>query len=457
MDYRSLSMWFDSFEDPIRPRSPLSGTVEADVAIVGGGYTGLWTAYYLKKADPSLKIAILESEICGFGASGRNGGWCSSLFATSRAALAEEHGREAAVAMQKAMFATVDEVGRVTQEEGIDAHFFKGGTLTLASKPAHIEALQREIEDERSWGFDEVDFQWLHAEEAAKKLNSQGLLGAIYSPHCAVVHPARLARGLAEVVENLGVQIYERSPVTELAGGSVQTANGKVVAEVVVRATEAYTARLPGMRRELLPVYSLMIATEPLPQEVWDEIGWEGRETMTDGRHLLIYAQRTKDNRIAFGGRGAPYHYASRIKPEYELEPAVFEDLWHSLTGLFPIVSKYKVTHRWGGPLGIPRDWATSVGFDRQDGIAWAGGYVGDGVSTTNIAGRTLRDLILDKETDLTALPWVQHRSRRWEPEPLRWLGVNLMRKIMATADKSESRTDKPSKRAAWVNRLINH
>ena len=450
-------MWFDTLDEALEPRPSLQGGIEADVAIVGGGYTGLWTAYYLKKADPSLKVAIVEREICGFGASGRNGGWCSALFATSRDALADKHGRTAAIAMQRTMFDTVDEVGRVAAAEGIDAHYVKGGTLTLASKPAHVQRLKKEIEEERSWGFDEADYRFLEADEAAKRLNSEGLLGAIYTPHCASLHPARLARGLARVVDQAGVEIYEKSPVTGLARGSVTTDGGRITAGVVVRATEAYTARFRGMRRELLPVYSLMIATEPLPDELWDEIGWSDRETFTDGRHLLIYAQRTKDNRIAFGGRGAPYHYGSRIKPDYEREPEVFEDLWRSLTGLFPAVAKYSVTHRWGGPIGIPRDWATSVGLDRQRGIAWAGGYVGDGVSTTNLAGRTLTDLILDRETELTDLPWVDHRSPRWEPEPLRWLGVNLMRKVMTSADKVESRTGKPAARAEWANKVINH
>jgi glycine/D-amino acid oxidase-like deaminating enzyme len=457
VDYRSLSMWFDTLDEPLEPRPSLTGRAEVDVAIVGGGYTGLWAAYYLKKAEPDLKVAVLEREICGFGASGRNGGWCSALFATSRDALAAKHGRGAAIAMQKAMFATVDEVGRVTNEEGIDAHFVKGGSLTLASKPAHVASLKKELEEERSWGFDDIDYRWLDPDEAAKRLNTQGLLGAIYTPHCAAVNPARLARGLARVVEELGVQVYEKSPVTGLGRGSVSTSDGKVKADLIVRGTEAYTARFRGMRRELLPVYSLMIATEPLPQEVWDEIGWAKHETFTDGRHLLIYAQRTKDDRIAFGGRGAPYHYGSRIKPNYEREPAVFDDLWNSLTGLLPAVAPFKVTHRWGGPLGIPRDWATSVGVDRDRGLAWAGGYVGDGVSTTNLAGRTLRDLILERETELTDLPWVDHRSPRWEPEPLRWLGVNLMRRVMSSADKVESRTGKPSARAEWANKLINH
>ena len=204
-----------------------------------------------------------------------------------------------------------------------------------------------------------------------------------------------------------------------------------------------------------MPLYSLMIATEPLSNEFWHEVGWPKGETFADGRHLLIYAQRTEDDRIAMGGRGAPYHFGSGIKDEYDRVPSVFAEIERVLKSLWPKAGSARITHTWGGPLGVPRDWFSSVGLDRETGIAWAGGYVGDGVSTTNLAGRTLTDLILRRDTDLLGLPWVQHRSRRWEPEPLRWIGTNLALKVMASADHTELRTGKPAKRADLVGRLI--
>jgi glycine/D-amino acid oxidase-like deaminating enzyme len=224
---------------------------------------------------------------------------------------------------------------------------------------------------------------------------------------------------------------------------------------VIVRATEGYTPRLPGLRRALAPVYSLMIATAPLPDPVWDEIGLRDRETFSDFRHLIIYGQRTADGRIVFGGRGAPYHLGSRIRPGYDRVPRVFAALQHTLTGLFPVLRGVQITHRWGGPLGIARDWHASIGYDRGTGLGWAGGYVGDGVSTANLAGRTLADLITGRESALTRLPWVGHRSPSWAPEPLRWIGANAALRAMTWADSAERRRGTPSRMAALVNGMI--
>jgi glycine/D-amino acid oxidase-like deaminating enzyme len=401
------SFWWHSL-GPAPRRAPLSGDRTADVAIAGGGYTGLWTAYYLAKAKPELSIVVLEAEHCGFGASGRNGGWASGLFPVSEAKLARRYGADRAAAMHAALADAVDEVGRVSAAEGIDCDYAKGGTISLARSPAQLRRAAG------TPGF-------LGAAEASAICGATGVLGGVYRPDCAALHPAKLVRGLAETAERLGVTIHEGTRVTQLTNGSVETPHGTVRAGTVVRALEGYTARLPGHRRVLAPVYSLMVATEPLPQSDWDRIGLRRRETFTDERHMIIYGQRTADDRLAFGGRGAPYHFASRIEPGFDRVPAVFDGLRRTLTEMFDI--RPEIAYRWGGPLGIPRDWMPSVGV--QDGLAWAGGYVGDGVAAANLAGRTLADLITGDLTDRTTLPWVGHRSRRWEPEPIRWLGIN--------------------------------
>ena len=454
-DYGGYSLWLDQVRDDLVPRPPLPGDSQVDVAIVGAGYTGLWTAYYLLKAEPGLRVALLEKEIAGFGASGRNGGWCSALFAASREKIARRYGRPAAVAQQRAMFETVDEVGRVARDEGIDASFVKGGTLTLATSRTQIDRVRGMIRNDLEWGFGSDDYRWLEPAAVAERVRAAEVWGARFTPHCARLHPARLVRGLAATVADLGASIYESTAAVRIGPGRVETHRGTVRAEVVVRATEGYTATLRRSHRRLLPLYSLMIATEPLPPEVWDEIGWQGQETIHDGRHLLIYAQRTPDDRIAIGGRGAPYHFGSRITDGNDREPRVHEGLVSVLRSLFPQAADASITHRWGGCLGVPRDWFSSVGLDRATGLAWAGGYVGDGVSTSNLAGRTLRDLILHRDSELTRLPWVNHRSRSWEPEPFRWLGVNLGLKAMAHADRVEERTGRPNKRADAVKRLI--
>ena len=445
--YRSRSLWLDGLaDDPLVPRPALPGLLEVDVAIVGAGYTGLWTAYYLRRADPGLRVAVLEREVAGFGASGRNGGWCSAFIAMDREQLARRAGRGAAIALQRAMFDTVDEVGRVAEREGIDCHYVKGGALQVAASPVQLARLEAGLRHARAWGMGPEDQRLLERDEVERRIRVAGVLAAGFTPHCAAVDPARLARGLAVAVERLGVPVYEATPVTAIRPGRADTPHGPVRAEVVVRATEGYGTALPGLRRSLLPLYSLMVATEPLPAAAWQEIGWSGGETMAAGGHLFTYAQRTRDGRIAFGGRGAPYHFGSRIRPAYDRDQGVHRRLETTLAELLPAAAGARITHRWGGPLAIPRDWTASVGLDRATGLAWAGGYVGDGVGTANLAGRTLADLVAGTDTDLTRLPWVQHRSRPWEPEPLRWLGVNAIRVLAGSADAAERRSGRPAR-----------
>lgn len=450
-----LSLWHETVDTDWTPRAALPGDREVDVAIVGAGFTGLWTAYYLAEARPDLRITVLEAEVAGYGASGRNGGWCSALFPASLATLAGLADRPAALAQHAAMRATVAEVERVTAVEGIDAELARGGTISLARGRAQWRRARAEVAEARSWGRGEDDVHLLDAREAAEILRGSRTVGATYTPDCAALHPARLVRGLADAVERRGVTIHEQTRASALEPGRVVTDRGTVRAGTVVRATEGYTARLRGESRTLVPVYSLVIATEPLSAAVWDEIGLARRETFSDHRHLIIYGQRTADDRLVFGGRGAPYHAGSRIRPEYDREARVFAQLYATLLDLFPVLAGTRVTHAWGGALGIPRDWCASVGLDRSTGLAWAGGYVGDGVSTTNLAGRTLRDLILGRETDLTRLPWVGHHSPRWEPEPLRWLGINAGLRAMTIADAEESLTRQPSLVARAVAPLL--
>jgi glycine/D-amino acid oxidase-like deaminating enzyme len=452
-DFRSVSLWFDQLAEPLTPRPALAGDVEVDVAIVGAGFTGLWTAYYLQRADPSLRIAVLDKHIAGFGASGRNGGWCSALFPVSAATLAAEHGRAAAMAQYAAMRGSVDEILRVLADEQLDADAARGGTVVLARTEVQLRRAGEEVAEAAEYG---LDTTLLDAAAARERLAATNVLGGTYTPHCAAIQPAKLARGLAALVAERGATIYEQTPVLAVQPHAARTARGTVRAQHVVRATEGYTSSLAGERRTLAPVYSLIIATEPLPDATWDEIGLPERETFTDFRHLIIYGQRSADGRMVFGGRGAPYHYASRVRPDYDRVPRVFTALHAELVEMFPVLTGVRITHRWGGPIGIARDWHASVGVDQSTGLAWAGGYVGDGVSTTNLAGRTLTDLLLGRDTDLTRLPWVGHRSRRWEPEPLRWLGANAGLRAMTWADAAEVRHGRPSRVAALVNGMMN-
>ncbi|HQR25721.1 MAG TPA: FAD-binding oxidoreductase [Nocardioides sp.] len=427
------------------------------MVIVGAGFTGLWTAYYLAEADPGLRILVLEAEVAGFGASGRNGGWCSALFPASPDRLARLPGssREGALAQHRAMCATVDEVGAVAAAEGIDAHYAKGGTIVLARSGTEWQRAREEVAEARACGRGDDHLRLLDATEATGVLAATRVRGATYTPDCAVVQPARLVRGLAEAAERRGVRIHEHTPVRAVEQGRAVTEHGTARAGTVIRATEGYTASLAGLRRALAPVYSLIVATEPLPPEVWEQIGLARRETFADHRHLVIYGQRTADDRLVFGGRGAPYHFGSRTAPGFDRDERVFAALRHTLRDLFPVLSDARFTHAWGGALGVARDWMASVGWDPRTGLGWAGGYVGDGVSTTNLAGRTLRDLVLGRDTELTRLPWVGHRSRGWEPEPLRWLGMNAGLRAMTFADAEERRTGRQSLTARLMSPLL--
>jgi len=453
--YRRLSLWWDGLPGEVTERAGLPGDIEVDVAVVGGGLTGLWTAYYLSQADPNLRIAVLERDVVGFGASGRNGGWCSALFSVSEAILDKASGPGSGRAQRLAMQETVGEVGRVVAAEGIACGFHHGGTVVLARTPAQLERTLAEVAEARERGVGVDDLVFLSPAEARERVGATDILGGTYTPHCAAVDPARLVRGLAEVVEGRGVVLYEQTEVRSLAPGVVTTARGTVRAGAVVRATEGYTRTLAGHQRDLIPVYSLMIATEPLPDAFWAEVGLTGRETFADHRHLVIYGQRTEGGRMAFGGRGAPYHFGSTIRPEFDRDPGVHQALRRTLVELFPALSDAEVTHAWGGPIGIARDWFSSVGIDPATRMAWAGGYVGDGLSTTNLAGRTLRDLILGESTDLTALPWVNHRSKKWEPEPLRYVGINAGLRLAGSADRAEERSGRATWHATALSKLV--
>ena len=453
-----LSLWHESVGEPLAPRAPLPGDRAVDVASVGAGYTGLWTAYYLLQRAPSLRIAILEKEVAGFGASGRNGGWCSGIFPASWRRVARDGGIETVGRLQAVMNAAVDEVGAVATREGIDCDYHKGGYISVARNPAQWIRAQAEVASARQWGLGEDTLALLSSDDACRRLGASNVLGGTLASHCAAIHPAKLVRGLARAVESRGARLYEGTEVTRIAPGRVTTSCGTVTAETIVVATEGYTASLPGRHRDLIPMYSLMVATERLAPDTWARVGLEGRETFSDKRHLRIYGQRTADGRIAFGGRGAPYHFGSRIRPEFDRHAGVHSMLRRTLLDLLPGLPRdVQFTHAWGGALGIPRDWYPSVHFDQTTRIGFAGGYVGDGVALSNVAGRALADLIAGSASELTTLPFVQRRSGRWEPEPLRWLGVNAVTRMFGSADRAEARTGKPAKRAAWFWRQLRH
>jgi glycine/D-amino acid oxidase-like deaminating enzyme len=448
-----VAFWYRSSGVPT-PGPPLDRDLQADVAIVGAGYTGLWTAYYLKKARPSLEVVVLEQEFAGFGASGRNGGWLTGDLAGSHERYAKTHGIGEAQRLQREMYTAIDEVIAVCEKEGIDADIVKDGVVNVARTTAQATRLRASVSAVRPWGITEQDLRLVEPDE---RLRVAGAVAATWSPHCARIQPAKLAQGLARTVRDLGVTIYEGTPVTRIAPHLAQTPHGTVRARQVIRATEGFTARLPGLRRQWLPMNSSMIVTEPLPTSFWEETGWHGAELLGDLAHYYMYAQRTADDRIAFGGRGKPYLYGSRVDARGHTHERTVEALWDLLIDFFPAAASSRVAHTWSGVLGVPRDWCSAVHLDPATGLGWAGGYTGHGVTTTNLAGRTLRDLILGEKTPLTTLPWVGREVRAWEPEPLRWLGVHAMYRLYRVADHRERSMSRTSVLARLADRITGH
>ncbi|GAA1824136.1 FAD-dependent oxidoreductase [Planosporangium flavigriseum] len=450
-----VSFWYSSTGLPDY-RPPLPGDREADVCIVGAGLTGLWTAYYLKREQPDLRIVMLDKEFAGFGASGRNGGWLSSELAGSRPGYAKTHGRQGVADLLRAMREAVDEVIAVADAEGIDADIVKDGLLYVARNKAQVARLHESLTFERDWGAGPDDFIFLNREELDARVVVEGVLAGMYSPHCARVQPAKLVQGLAAVVERMGVTIYEQTTVTEISPRTARTDRGTVRAPIVLRCLEGFTATIKGQRRNWLPMNSSLIVTDPLPADVKAQIGWNGAELLGDFAHAYMYAQRTADDRIALGGRGIPYRYGSRTDDRGATQQWTIEALTALLHDMFPAVRDVPVAHAWCGVLGVPRDWCATVDLDQATGLGTAGGYVGSGLTTTNLAGRTLADLVLRRDTELTRLPWVGRRVRPWEPEPLRWLGVQAMYALYRSADRREYARDLPStSRIARVANMI--
>ncbi len=447
IDYSQCSFWLETCDDDLSPRPSLARSIDVDIAILGGGYTGLWTAYYLLRTNPSLKVAVLEKDIVGFGASGRNGGWCSSKFPVTPAMLAHRFGMESARALMLAMAEAVDEIARVCDAENIDAHFHRGGILTLARGEHHLPMIRSSFAAYQNLGLGQ-HYQLLTAEQACERISVTDVHGALFASENASVHPARLIRGLARAVESRGGVIYERTPVTSFEGGShprFLTPAGEVRAkEAIVLAGESYLTRLPALHRTLLPVYSLITLTEPLTSAQWDQIGWKNRESLASCNYTVDYLTRTSDGRILFGSRGAPYRFGSKISDDQDRHAPTHARIQSLLLEWFPMLQGIKFTHSWGGPVGMPRDWMPMADFDASAKIATARGYTGQGVSTTNLMGRILVELISGQRSSLSQLPPAQRRSPNWEFEPLRWMAVRYMQQAFMRIDEAAKHGRRP-------------
>jgi glycine/D-amino acid oxidase-like deaminating enzyme len=458
--------WLVDSGDDLTPRAPLDGDTTADVAIVGGGFTGLWAAWYLLAREPSLRVVVLEARTVGFGASGRNGAWLTAGIGVTPTELARRTSPATARATIEAMRATVDEVVDVCDRAGIAAGIRRGGILRVARGVHEEPALRAGYDAMAGLGL-AGDLEVLTPDELAHRVRVADARGALFDPSGAVVHPGRLVRGLARGVEDAGATIVEGTRVTEVrprpsgegtaASAAVVTERGTVRADAVLLACEAWLPQLPGHARDVLPLYSLIVLTEPLDEDRWAAIGWDRHECLSSHRLTVDYLSRTLDGRVLFGGRGAPYHYGSQVAPEHDLHDPTHTELADQLGSWFPPLRGVRIAVRWGGPLAMPRDWLPTFRFDPASGIGGAYGYTGQGVATSNLAGRVLADLVVEGTTPYAELPMVGHRPRRWEPEPLRWLGARVVQRGLARADARAARTGRPPTGRSIAERLARH
>lgn len=423
-----MSLWWSLVEPPVFIPGDLNRPW--DVVIVGGGFSGLWTAHHLKEWEPTLRIAILEKNLVGSGASGRNAGWVSALYPIEDHKLVKHSSEQSIHDLHFLLRKTIDDIGNFAEKESIECGFTKGGTLLVARNEGQLRRITTHIEEGYA----------LHsARETRARINMTGALGSVFTPHCAVINPAALVAGLARSLEKRGVSIFENTEGFISSNKSVSVSGNELDSKFVVRAIEAYHE----CSRDQVPIYSLMIATESLPSEVFDEIGIRDRETFAEASHLVTYAQRTADNRLAIGGRGAPYTWGSRRNDASEHHRKGHERLRAMAREWFPVLRKFEFTHSWGGAVGVTRDWAPYVRTTNNYGEL--GGYAGDGVGLSFLAAGAMADLILDKKSKRSQLPFVQWSNPLWEPEPLRWIAINGAIKLSGLADKEERRTGRSS------------
>ena len=397
------------------------------MAIIGGGYSGLWTAYYLKTLAPDCAVCILEAEHCGVGASGRNGGWMMAALQGEQRFHHDQWGVDGAEVRQT-ILEILPEVERVLARERLECDYQRGGGLFAAARyPEQLEWQRQHLAALHALGYGEADYRWLDSAELGARLRVARPLGAIYTPHVARIQPAKLAFGLAAAVSRLGVKVFEQTPVVASNGETLTTPGGSMKAPVRVLAVEGFNRRFGDYRRRVLPVQSRMIATEPLTAGQWQELGLASGEVFSDASPVVTYGQRSADNRLVFGARGA-YRFGGRPRSCFAGDREAFLEVRRLLLACLPQLQEVAVTHAWGGTLGIPRSGSPHAVLDPVSGFACLGGYSGEGVGASNLLARSLVDLVLDRDSRLTRMPWCQRLPvssalTRWEPEPLRWLG----------------------------------
>jgi glycine/D-amino acid oxidase-like deaminating enzyme len=448
-DYATRSFWL---EDDYSPGPPLDGDRSVDVAIIGGGFTGLWTAYFLKRAQPSLRVAVVEREVVGYGASGRNGGFAMTLLNRGLNDMVQAFGDAATRDAHRAAAASVDGIGAFARDHAVDCHYEKNGLIALASDPSQIARIEAEYRHAERLGLS--GFTFLDRAALQASVHSPTYECGVREETCAILNPARLVRGQRRVARDLGVEIFESTPVEDVrAEGkrvTVRTPHGIIRADQAVLATNAYSVHFPPIHRYVVPIYSYIVLTEPLSPALWDAIGWQGREGLEDRRTYLHYYRRTHDGRILFGGEDAPYFYNSGIGSQHDRNPEVFTRLKDDLRRTFPPLANVRFTHEWGGPVGLTVRFVPTFGTLQGGRIHYGFGYCGHGVGPTHLGGQILADLVLGRRTERTDLCFVRTTALPFPPEPLRYVGVTAARRLLLKQDREQRPKHDP-----WIVRMM--
>ena len=449
----SHPLWRDGIDSLSLPA--LSSDLDCDVAIIGGGFSGLWSAFHLLHLDSSLSIAVFESEEIGFGASGRNGGWVSADYPVDLATLARRYPTKDVQGFAELLSKGVDEIGEIAREIAPRARFRKSGSLSFATHELQLQRLRESI-DQRH--------QLLTREETQSKVAIPSAIGGLFTENCATVNPRGLLLDLAGYLQSRGVMIFERSFATHYDDGPPSNDGGlwvndfRVSARWKILAMEAFTPK----SREQIPLYSLMIATRPLSSEEQAALQWTPGLAIAEATNNVNYAQFSADFRIALGGRGARYPFAGHLDRALESDTRTHRNLSEMIHKWFPQLggsdqhSSIDVTHHWGGPIAIRRNWESRICVDHRKGLARLGGYVGDGLTMSFVAARAVAEEIVTGENPLAEMPISTDcsKAKKWPIEPFRYIGANALISSIARLDESEE-AGRQSPTGRFLKRLI--
>lgn len=427
------SLWLDTYGS-YTPEPPLQGDITVDVAIIGGGFTGLATAHELKRAEPSLRVAVLEHQTIGYGASGRNGSFGMTVVGLGFGTMAMLRGKQFVQDAHRYMMRAVDALDELIQREQLNCDRIRPGFLRVATASGYIKRIQHDVKLMNDLGFD--DIYWIEAEAVRARVNSRRYLGAMWEPRLVLIDPAKLVREEKRLALTLGAQIYENTPALQIErtpNFKIQTPNGTVTAEKIVFATNAYSRLFPELTSKQTPAFTYMVATEPLTPAQIAPIGWQGREGLEDARNLIHYYRLTPDNRLVMGGGPVGLTYNGGL--DADSDTAAWEHLHDHIRWLFPSLKDAKLTHRWGGPFSVTLDLTPALGYVGDKRAVYSLGCVGHGVSMSHLNAQTIRDLLLERKTDLLDCPFVNRRLIPWPPEPLLSTAAHALRTYLRVED----------------------